>query len=376
VFDALAGFVTVSVPILAGYVLGRSGLLGPGANKQLNLLAVSFLMPVLLFMIMAKATPQTLFSRLAMVSLLAAVAVFAVYALVAGLIWRRGAASVTVGALASGYTNANNIGLPIALHMLGNPALVAPVVLYQTAVFAPVALAILAAGQGRRPADAKRGAAKRHAAEPGTREPGAPAPGAPEPDSAGRSAAGPGAAGPGAAEAAAARPGAGGAARAHGDTRRPPAWRVALGALLNPIVVGSLAGFAVSVTGLELPRLLMDPLDLIGGGAIPVMLIAFGMSLPGRPVLAKGGERRDVLLATGLKLFGMPLAAWLLGRFAFGLDAQGVYAVVTLATLPTAQNVFNYALRYESNAVLARDAVTLTTLGAAPLVFAVAALLG
>jgi predicted permease len=58
------------------------------------------------------------------------------------------------------------------------------------------------------------------------------------------------------------------------------------------------------------------------------------------------------------------------------LDAAGLYAVVTLAALPTAQNVFNVALRYDASVILARDAVTVTTLGAAPLVFVVAALLG
>jgi predicted permease len=359
VFDALQGFVTVSVPILAGYAIARTGVLGPGASRQMNLLAVSFLMPVLLFLIMSEAAPATLFSPLALVSLLAAVAMFLVYSLVAALVWHRDASEATVGALASGYTNANNIGLPIALHMLGNPALVAPVVLYQTGVFAPVALAVLAARHGR---------PRRAGAEPGAGEPthGCPGPGRAQT----RGLTAPGGTAPGTGVSGGARE------RRPGRPGDRSAWRVALGALVNPIVLGSLGGAAVSVTGLELPPLVADPLDLIGGGAIPVMLIAFGMALPGRPVLAKGPERRDVVLASALKLFAMPLVAGLLGGFVFGLDAAGVYAVVTLAALPTAQNVFNFALRYESSVILARDAVTITTLGAAPMVFVVAALLG
>jgi hypothetical protein len=36
--------------------------------------------------------------------------------------------------------------------------------------------------------------------------------------------------------------------------------------------------------------------------------------------------------------------------------------------------VFNYASRYQQGAILARDSITITTLGAAPLVLAIAAL--
>jgi predicted permease len=291
------------------------------------------------------AEPSLLFSRLAVVSLLSAVVMFAVYALVAGLVLRRGLAAVTVGALAAGYTNANNIGLPIALHMLGNPALVAPIVLYQTGVFAPIGLAILAAkeGSGRR-----RPATEGEAGRAETASAAAEGKGAGSED-------------------------AGGGGRADGPRKRP-VWRTVGGALANPIVVGSLGGLAVSVSGLEIPGVLLDPLDLIGGAAIPVMLIGFGMSLHGRPLLAKGGARADVVLASAMKLLLMPLTAWLLGRFAFGLDAAGLFAVTVLAALPTAQNVFNYALRYDASPILARDAVTITTLGAAPLVFLLAAL--
>ncbi|MDR3359145.1 MAG: AEC family transporter [Bifidobacteriaceae bacterium] len=149
-FEAFEGFITVSVPIAVGYLVARSGLLTARTGVELNRLAVTVLMPVLLFTILSEAEPSTLFSHLALVSLLAAVAMFALYVLLAGLFWRRGAGELAVGAMAAGYTNANNIGLPIALHMLGDPTLVAPIVLFQTGVFAPVGLTILAVGARRR----------------------------------------------------------------------------------------------------------------------------------------------------------------------------------------------------------------------------------
>ena len=83
-----------------------------------------------------------------------------------------------------------------------------------------------------------------------------------------------------------------------------------------------------------------------------------------------------MLLAATLKLVAMPLAAWALGRFVFGLDGIELYAVTVLAALPTAQNVFVFAQRYETAEVVARDTVFVTTMGSVPVLFAVALLLG
>jgi predicted permease len=48
-----------------------------------------------------------------------------------------------VGGLAASYVNSNNIGLPLAAYILGDPALAAPVLLFQLIVMSPVALTIL-----------------------------------------------------------------------------------------------------------------------------------------------------------------------------------------------------------------------------------------
>jgi predicted permease len=166
------------------------------------------------------------------------------------------------------------------------------------------------------------------------------------------------------------------AGRAGADTARPPLWRLIGHALLNPIVVASLAGLAISLSGLRLPAVAGEAVDLIGNAAVPVVLIAFGLSLRGRVLLERGPARAEAVLAAALKLVAMPLAAWALGRFAFGLSGHDLYVVTTLAALPTALNVFNFASRYDQSTVLARDTISLTTLGAAPALLLVAALLG
>jgi len=119
----------------------------------------------------------------------------------------------------------------------------------------------------------------------------------------------------------------------------------------------------------------MEPFRIVGAAAVPVVLIAFGMSLHGRKLLAPGSGRRDILLASAIKLAVMPLIAWLFGRFVFGLDHDQLFAAVVLAGLPTAQNIFVYAQRYDRGVTLARDTVLITTIGSVPVLVLAAFLL-
>ena len=144
----------------------------------------------------------------------------------------------------------------------------------------------------------------------------------------------------------------------------------------NPIVVGSLLGLALAATGTELPEIIHEPISLIGGAAVPAMLLAFGVSLVGsRPMDADGGRRADVVLASVFKLLLQPLLAYLLARFALGLDGHLLFAVVVTAALPTAQNVFVAASRYEQGVLVAKDTVLLTTIASLPVLVLTAALL-
>ena len=301
----LTGFAIIGAVILVGYLVARARILPDNAQPVLGRLAFFVLSPALLFTVLGEADTSQLFSALLPVSIAAAVACFVLYALVARFVWHRAIPETTVGALASGYTNANNIGLPVAAYVLGDPALVAPVILFQLVIAGPVALTILdLATSGR----------------------------------------------------------------------------VSLGRILsqpvrNPIIIGAALGGVVSVTGVELPDPVLEPFRLIGAAAVPTILLLFGMSLHGRRVLEAGTARRDVVLATALKVTVMPVVAWAVGALMLGLDGVALFTVVTLAALPTAQNVFVYATRFDRGTVLARDAVLLTTALSVPALVVIAAFL-
>jgi len=145
--------------------------------------------------------------------------------------------------------------------------------------------------------------------------------------------------------------------------------------LTNPLLIGSALGVLVAVTGLEIPPPVLEPFLLVGGAAVPVVLLSFGMSLSGtRPLQAREG-RPDVVLATVLKLGVMPVTAWLLGDFVFDLGRDELFVAVVLAGLPSAQNVFTYAQRYQTGVVVARDTVLVTTVLSVPVLVLVAGLL-
>ncbi|MCC3275165.1 MULTISPECIES: AEC family transporter [unclassified Arthrobacter] len=144
----------------------------------------------------------------------------------------------------------------------------------------------------------------------------------------------------------------------------------------NPIVVGSLIGLFLAATGLRLPEIIHEPVALIAGAAVPAMLLAFGLSLVGsRPLDAGGGRRADVILASGFKLLLQPMLAYLLARFALGMEGHLLFAVVVTAALPTAQNVFVAASRYGEGVLVAKDTVLLTTVASLPVLVLAAALL-
>lgn len=301
----LTGFGIIAAIIAVGYVVGRVDLLGPDGRQVLARLVFFVLAPSLLFTILADAEVGQLFSPLMVVSLTAALVSFAAYALVAHVLWRRPTAETVIGAMSAGYVNANNIGLPVAVYVLGDPAYVAPVILVQLLVFAPLGLAVLDAQQ----------------------------------------------------------------------QGRVSLGRVVTGPVRNPIIIGSAAGLVVALLDVTPPAGLMEPFRIIGAAAVPLMLLAYGISLNGQKVLEAGSARRDVVLASALKLVGMPAVAWLLGRLVFGLEGHDLFVVVALAALPTAQNIFNYAQRYRRGETLARDAIFVTMIGSLPVLLGVAAVL-
>ncbi|GAB3533327.1 AEC family transporter [Arthrobacter tecti] len=143
----------------------------------------------------------------------------------------------------------------------------------------------------------------------------------------------------------------------------------------NPIIIASVLGVLVAWTGLEIPDAVFEPLVLLGGAAVPLVLLAFGMSLRGSRPLGAREYRAEVIVATLIKTAAMPLITYFLARFAFGLENELLFAAVVMSALPTAQNTFLFASRYNRGIPIARDVIVLTSALAVPSLIVVTALL-
>lgn len=141
--EILTSFSIVALAVIVGYVTARLGFLGPLAIPVLTRLVFNVLAPFLMLSTLAAADVHALLSSLLPVSAVAALCVMTVSVAISVLLWRRDPGQVVVGALSSGYVNSNNIGIPIALYMLGDAVYAAPVLLLQMMVIAPVALTVL-----------------------------------------------------------------------------------------------------------------------------------------------------------------------------------------------------------------------------------------
>lgn len=151
--------------------------------------------------------------------------------------------------------------------------------------------------------------------------------------------------------------------------------RIASQPIRNPMIIASFLGVLVALTGVDIPEPVYEPLVLLGGAAVPLVLLAFGMSLRGTRPLGAREVRTEVIVATLIKTAFMPVIAYLLARFAFGLESEMLFGAVVMATLPTAQNTFLFASRYNRGIPIARDVVVLTSALAVPALILVTALL-
>ncbi|KQU46889.1 hypothetical protein ASG84_09605 [Rhodococcus sp. Leaf278] len=303
----LEGFTVIFVVIALGYLLAHLKVLGEHGQFVLSRLVFFVATPSLLFVTLANSDLSVILSPVLAVAGSTALLVGAIYFVIAKLALKRAVPDATVGALASSYVNAANLGIPIAVFVLGDANFVAPLLLFQIMIYTPIAVTILDIST---------------------------------------------------------------------KIDQVSLFKTVTTPFRNPIVLAGAAGLVLSITGFELPEALMQPFQLVGNLSVPGALLAFGLSLYGARVLQKGSSpRRDVALATVFKMALQPVLGYLMARFVFGLDGHDLFAIVVVSALPTAQNVFVFASRYQRGVVLARDTAFVTTLVSIPVIALVTVLL-
>ena len=157
--------------------------------------------------------------------------------------------------------------------------------------------------------------------------------------------------------------------------RRPSLFGTITQPLRNPITVGSFLGLLCSLAGWHVPAPIAAPVGLIAGMAVPGVCLAYGVSLRLGPRPVADGSSAELAVVCVLKLLVQPLLAYVAARWLFDLHGVALLAATVVAALPTAQNVFVYATRYDRATTLARDSIFVTTVLSVPVLLTITALL-
>ena len=130
-----------------------------------------------------------------------------------------------------------------------------------------------------------------------------------------------------------------------------------LEAVRQPAVWAAALGMAAATTGVELPRWLFNTTELIGGIAIPLMLIALGVSIAEL-------EIRHLGRSVGLSLWriGMGLAVGVAMAAAFGLTGAAAGVLILQASMPAAVFTFLFAQMYDQRPAEVAGTIVVSTL--------------
>jgi len=134
---------------------------------------------------------------------------------------------------------------------------------------------------------------------------------------------------------------------------------VAKAAVLHPVILPILAGFAWGLTGWTLPGPIDATLALIGSAAPTLCLILLGASLVRFELRAHWSI---ALRLTAMKSLVHPAAVYCAGRWLFGLDPLTLAVLTVAASLPVGANVYLLARRYQVGIEVVSAGATLSTI--------------
>lgn len=314
----LSAFIPIWLLTALGYLTARFNLVGANAadvEAVLGRFVFRVAMPASLFGMLAKADLHALANTSIVAFGASSLAACALGLLMSARLFGRDVSNGAVVGMASGYVNSANLGIPVAVQVLGNAVFLSTVILFNTVLLTPIVLTLMSLSGGPAPGVLQR--LRSIAMLP---------------------------------------------------LRNPIIIASAFGALASGTHVhvpadvsralSLLGGAAVPVALITLGMSLHAGKGTESGfGANAVAEIA-GDIEAGR---SKKSLIAETALSLALKTSLQPALAYLLARYALGLPAHDVLAVTLCAALPTAQNVFIYASEYALDTVFARNAVIFST---------------
>lgn len=128
----------------------------------------------------------------------------------------------------------------------------------------------------------------------------------------------------------------------------------------NPLIISSLTGLALNISGIGLPDPLGATASLIGRAALPIGLLAVGAGLDLRAVASNKGL---VVLACSFKLILVPVLIAVLASL-FGIEGMTRDILILCGTVPTASSAYVLARQLGGDHTLMAAIITGATLAA------------
>ncbi|MDO8438869.1 MAG: AEC family transporter, partial [Telluria sp.] len=127
--------------------------------------------------------------------------------------------------------------------------------------------------------------------------------------------------------------------------------------LKNPIVVSLMAGLALNLAGVALPKAATSVIDLLSAATLPCALLTLGASLANLHVKSLGASLGIVCA----KLFVLPAGVYALATLVFHLPAPATAALVIIAACPVGVNTAAVVRADGKDASLSSSAILLSS---------------
>nr|WP_229769871.1 AEC family transporter [Mobiluncus porci] len=343
--------------IAAGFVLAKVGLAPAGSDTAITKVCFALPLPAMIFQAVQPAHISEVFSKGLLVNVLAATALFAVYYFLAIRFFGLRDGEQTIGALAASYTNAGNIGIPYLVAITGDPTLAAAIMLFQLGVMMPVSFWLLGRQTDQRN---NRLNSKIAGVSDVTRE-NLPISGNSGSDGKNHTS--------------------DGTDSKMNPQKTPSKLHFALASfraslvpvIKQPPLYGLVIGLIWGATGLPVPEVIHAPVNMLATAVVPMLMLAVGINAARSTFKEMGSELPALSTAVVFRVILSPLVTYGL-CLAFGVSGKMLLASMVVASFPTANNVFVYAMKFGAGSRLAANAMIVTTLLSFPIVTLVALL--
>lgn len=131
--------------------------------------------------------------------------------------------------------------------------------------------------------------------------------------------------------------------------------------LNTPLVLACNSAILLNLLSVKVPGSLLDGFAFVGAAASPVALFALGLHLGGVGLSLRGTTAAEAwLIAFKCVLF--PLLTWVVCAVVFGVHGNWLAYLVLIAAMPTPQNLFIFAQRYDVDVDMSASLVVKSSL--------------